>query len=488
METARLYGYLSVFLFLLVLLFLGRKEPVRKGEVSSFLVPFRKSAAFLYRKRSGRKRAADLLRRTERVQRDLSLLDPSAGIREAQQYCITSLQNLLVLIFLADVMALLVYASTAGSGYLHDGSIERDTYQGSDRNVTLSVEGGEDFDLTVESRRYTTKQADEMEQELAGKLPSLILGENGDLMHVRSDLNLVHRVKGYPFRISWSASDYTWLDTDGTVHSEDIPENESAPVVLTAVLSLYGNKWEEKFPAVLLPPLLTDEEKFQKDVQEAVLEREEQTRTSEAMELPDTVDGTAVVFGEVLEDPSLSVFLLLGIAAVCVYFSGQRDLSKKVKKRSSALESEYPGLVSRLELFLGTGMSVRNVFFRIAKDYGKRREAGEPKKYVCEEILLLCRELESGVPERTACTDFGKRCGLRSYTRLCSLLVQNGRKGNAALLSCLQQEAQAALSERRDRAVRLGEEAGTKLLIPMMMLLIVVMLMVAVPAYLGFSF
>lgn len=83
---------------------------------------------------------------------------------------------------------------------------------------------------------------------------------------------------------------------------------------------------------------------------------------------------------------------------------------------------------------------------------------------------------------------FGSRCGLRSYTRLCSLLVQNLRKGNAELLARLQEEADAAMELRKDTARKLGEEAGTKLLVPMIMMLIVVMMMITIPAYLGFAF
>ena len=41
---------------------------------------------------------------------------------------------------------------------------------------------------------------------------------------------------------------------------------------------------------------------------------------------------------------------------------------------------------------------------------------------------------------------------------------------------------------RKDTARKLGEEAGTKLLVPMIMMLIVVMMMITIPAYLGFAF
>ncbi len=175
-------------------------------------------------------------------------------------------------------------------------------------------------------------------------------------------------------------------------------------------------------------------------------------------------------------------------AAGLIFGAGHRDLAAKVKKREQELSLDYPQLVTKLVLFLGTGMAVRNAFRRISDDYLAGRKKGGEKRYVYEEILVMCHELESGVPESAAYGKFGSRCGLRSYTRLCSLLVQNLRKGNAELLARLQEEADAAMELRKDTARKLGEEAGTKLLVPMIMMMIVVMMMITIPAYLGFAF
>ena len=49
----------------------------------------------------------------------------------------------------------------------------------------------------------------------------------------------------------------------------------------------------------------------------------------------------------------------------------------------------------------------------------------------------------------------------------------------------LQIEMQEAFEQRKNTALRLGEEAGTKLIIPLMLSLIIVMVIVAVPAMLS---
>ena len=66
-----------------------------------------------------------------------------------------------------------------------------------------------------------------------------------------------------------------------------------------------------------------------------------------------------------------------------------------------------------------------------------------------------------------------------------ALLSQNLRKGTKGLGDMLSMEAIEAMEERRNRAKRLGEEAGTKLMIPMVMMLIVVMIIVVVPAFMS---
>ena len=67
-----------------------------------------------------------------------------------------------------------------------------------------------------------------------------------------------------------------------------------------------------------------------------------------------------------------------------------------------------------------------------------------------------------------------------------TLLSQNIRKGSNDLLYVLRQEADNAFVERKNVAKKLGEEAGTKLLLPMMMMLCIVMVIIMIPAYFSF--
>ena len=66
-------------------------------------------------------------------------------------------------------------------------------------------------------------------------------------------------------------------------------------------------------------------------------------------------------------------------------------------------------------------------------------------------------------------------------------MIQNMKKGTEDLLLQLSGEASEAFSLRKIQARQLGEEAGTKLLLPMVMMLAVVMATLMIPAFMSFQ-
>ena len=93
--------------------------------------------------------------------------------------------------------------------------------------------------------------------------------------------------------------------------------------------------------------------------------------------------------------------------------------------------------------------------------------------------------MESGITEAESYERFGRRCGMQIYVKLGALLSQNLRKGAKGMNQILKTEASQAFEERKARARRLGEEAGTKLLAPMFLMLAVVLVIVIVPAFMS---
>ena len=91
-------------------------------------------------------------------------------------------------------------------------------------------------------------------------------------------------------------------------------------------------------------------------------------------------------------------------------------------------------------------------------------------------------QMENGTAEGAAYRDFGRRCRLQPYLKLSSILEQNRKTGTKNLRELLHREVVDAFELRKNLARRLGEEAGTKLLAPLLLLLFVVMIFIMVPA------
>ena len=71
--------------------------------------------------------------------------------------------------------------------------------------------------------------------------------------------------------------------------------------------------------------------------------------------------------------------------------------------------------------------------------------------------------------------------------KFAALIIQNSKKGNKGFSQLLISEAREAFEDRMEIARKRGEEAGTKLLIPMMLLLILVFLIIMIPAFMSFQ-
>ena len=155
---------------------------------------------------------------------------------------------------------------------------------------------------------------------------------------------------------------------------------------------------------------------------------------------------------------------------------------KAEEERKKQMIEDYPEVISKLTLLLGAGMTVRKSWRKIVNDYDSRIKQ-QGKRAVYEEMKYTCRQMDGGVPEAECYEKFGRRCGTQEYMRFGALLSQNLRKGTKGLNDLLRLEAIQSFEERKARARRLGEEAGTKLLLPMFLMLAEVLVIVVVPAF-----
>ncbi len=143
-------------------------------------------------------------------------------------------------------------------------------------------------------------------------------------------------------------------------------------------------------------------------------------------------------------------------------------------------------MVDQLAVLLESGMTIRNAWERILIGGRRTEQKGDKKKektpVYLEEMWITYREIREGRGEREAYERFGKRIGLMSYKRFSSILTQNLSKGTRDVKELLAKESEEALEMRKSQARRLGEEAGTKMLFPMLAMLMLILLILLMPA------
>jgi len=233
------------------------------------------------------------------------------------------------------------------------------------------------------------------------------------------------------------------------------------------------------------PRELSREEQITEEILSAIEEADESSKTDEAIKLPETISEGFISWSEKIDD--ISPMIMAAMIALAMIFIPYKEteIGSKLKARSRDLLIDYPSFVSQLTLYMGAGMSVRNCLLRLGHKAGNIPE--RDRSYLEKELVICAHELEVGISETEAVENFAKRCGTREYMRFGALLIQNMKKGSTDLIGMLREESDDAFTLRKNEARKLGEEASTKMLLPMVMMLTVVMIIIMVPAYMSFS-
>ncbi len=400
-----------------------------------------------------------------------------------------------LLILFAGSLTGVLYGAFAGDGSVQ--ALKRPPY-GQERLFELRVSGlpeTEKIRIPVSGKLPDTEELQGYLEDAYEAEKQVWLGENTDFSGVRTGLHFrSENESGVSFRIRSLEPEY--MNDRGMILLEEIPE-EGIPVSFLITVSLAEKEIEKQLDVRLFPASeteLTEEEKLRKLISEI----NTGTQDQEELLLPSEMGGGKIVFRRSTVSPSVIAALILLLAGCILYLPRQRE-GEALKKREELLERAYPDIVSRLTLLIASGFSIRTAFEKTACDHEKRKEMGRKKNrdkgrerrllrkkevpdYAYEEMLRTVRAMRSGTGEAEAYADFGKRCGSHDYIRLGSLLSENLRQGISGLQKVLRDEMQESLNRRKNRQLRTGEKAGTKLLFPMLLMLLTVLLILTAPA------
>lgn len=390
----------------------------------------------------------------------------------------------LILIFVVILLVAFVKDVLLSENLLENGKIKRGDIGEDSKNIglVLNVEGLlEDvpYELDVLPEKVTKEKA---EAYLAEAIQMIDSDFKTDLEEIPMQNSYVSDL----VEAEWIFSPIGFITSEGTICWEKFSQEEE---VITAEVTLSCGEYETiySFPFVLKKQALSEQEiLFQSLAQN--IENQMQEEGESYLNLPVELNGYLLNWKEKKEYLFWKILLLEMIAVGGICIAQKQEKENQEKKKKFQMELEYPDVLNQLLVLLEAGMTTRLAWKMIARQYMQKREKHMiPAKDIYEEIIIMQHRLEEGESDRRAYQEFSNSVNVMCYRRLMRILLSNIEKGTDGLCSLLEEETHRAYEERILLAKRLGEEASTKMLIPLMMMMVLVMAIVLLPAVLQFS-
>jgi len=180
----------------------------------------------------------------------------------------------------------------------------------------------------------------------------------------------------------------------------------------------------------------------------------------------------AIVLSFIWSGTHITRLYLFGLAiliAVLPYLK----LLRTSKEIIDEIQMKLPVLLVELNLLLGTGLSMRMALLEISS---------------CERNVLLRilqrsnRQLKAGYSFEHTYMGLANRCHLESMTAFTRIIIQDEKNGTKDTLVKLTKLCDELWKLKKSEVLKKGEEASTKMLLPMMIALLAVIVAVSVPA------
>lgn len=192
----------------------------------------------------------------------------------------------------------------------------------------------------------------------------------------------------------------------------------------------------------------------------------------------------ASLMGMIMTIQGSSDGMMLTIAAIAAWvgvpFLIDISLNETVHKRRLSIRMEFPEFVSKLTLLVNAGMTISKAWEKIINE--NRRD-----HILYDEMRYALAQIKSGKPEGAAYEEFARRCHVKEVTKFVSIIVMNLKRGGSEVVPVLREQGNECWEMRKNAAKEVGEQAGTKILIPMMIMFLGIVLIVATPAVLSMT-
>ena len=283
----------------------------------------------------------------------------------------------------------------------------------------------------------------------------------------------------------WKFHPLGYIDSNGYIDWEEIIDETA---IVQAEVKLTCGAYEDmyKFEIPLSKSVLSESEQIIRQIDD-ILQKQMQQEGSDKIQLPDVVNGKQLYWEEEKEYLVFKVLLLELCTMVLLVFARKREVEAEKKKVKMRMEYEYSDIVNQLSVLLGAGMTTRQAWSRMAKQYLQKKQLGLVEENpLYEGIVHMVNSLTEGESQRRVYEMFAEEIDVPCFRRLMRALIVNLEKGSAGLIAYLESEEKIAYENKLLQAKKMGEEASTKLLIPLMLQMILIMAVILAPAMIGF--
>lgn len=181
------------------------------------------------------------------------------------------------------------------------------------------------------------------------------------------------------------------------------------------------------------------------------------------------------LLGSLMEKPDTGYWIFAAVVLLLAFQIPDRTLDEKIKKRNFYIQYDFPDFLNKLVLLINAGMTVNRAWEKIVCD----RKTITP---LYEELVTTYLEIKNGKSEAAAYEDFARRCRVKEITKFVAAIIQNLKKGNAEMVALLKLQSNECWQLRKNMARKLGEEASTKLVLPLMIMFVGILIIVVLPA------
>ena len=192
----------------------------------------------------------------------------------------------------------------------------------------------------------------------------------------------------------------------------------------------------------------------------------------------------ASLIGVILSAQQDSTGIVLSVVAVAAFlgmpFLADNNYDEDIKKRRRTIQMEFPEFVNKLTLLVNAGMTISRAWEKIIVENKKEH-------ILYDEMQIALAEIKAGRPEAIAYEEFARRCKVKEVTKFVSIVIMNLKRGGAEVVPVLREQGNECWEMRKNAAKQLGEEAGTKILLPLMIMFLGIIIIVVTPAVLSMT-